>query len=398
MILKPTQSILANRVFDIEFCGYLSNHAKHGIVALDGLNAPQARIEEWWNQYTRLTPYELSLHRVEQSWDKVDPCTVKEWQDLRGKKQNWQEMCVFMQNELDQKFDGNTDRLVKEYAPSLIDGIAGALTHGIIHLGWGIDALSPWMTIEGLAYLNFSFLGVDPSKITVKEVGTEAPVDTILRISQEITEQDLTRTWIEATKAKYDETHHPELVPAGFQWQLSKVLHEPHTVATSVPSWLRDAPIESLWEQLYRTITYVYLATRDKEDSHGNFLILHGLTSLWGLEHLCNVLDDEQLTRRALKQFFAMMICLLATSSGGFPTEEDLVSSLAGFPADQQEETEWEPIVARGIAEEEEHNIKLVYVAKELWTRYGHWSGFAEAARTFTLTPEIGQMSSVYKP
>lgn len=46
-------------------------------------------------------------------------------------------------------------------------------------------------------------------------------------------------------------------------------------------------------------------------------------------------------------------------------------------------------MVARGIAEVEEHNIKLVYVMRELWKRYGYWVGFAEAAQAFTLTPNV---------
>mmetsp|Transcript_22364 Transcript_22364/g.38053 ORF Transcript_22364/g.38053 Transcript_22364/m.38053 type:complete len:399 (-) Transcript_22364:51-1247(-) len=397
MIVRPTQNLLANKAFDIEFLGYLSNHAKHAIVALDRLNASSERIQEWWDQYTGLTPYGLSLHPVDQPWDKVKPCTRQEWEDWRGKKVNWQEMCAFMQTQLDEDFDGNTDMLVKEYAPSLIPGMAGALTHGIIHLGWGIDAQSPWMTIEGLAYLNFAYLGVDPSEIAIEEVGSETPMETILRKSKEISENNLTETWVTATKAKYDETFHSELVPAGFQWQLAKTLHEPHPVVTNIPSWLRDLPLETIWEHLYRTVTHIYLATRDAEDGHGNFLILHGLTSLWGLEHVCGVIGDEETTRRALQQYFAMIVCLLATSTSGFPSVEALEATLADFSADRTEETEWDPIVLRGIGEEEEHNIKLVYVAKELWTRYSHWAGFAEAARTFTLTPNIGPSSTAFK-
>ena len=57
---------------------------------------------------------------------------------------------------------------------------------------------------------------------------------------------------------------------------------------------------------------------------------------------------------------------------------------------------DWTDIVQRGIAEEEEHNIKLVYVARELWKRYGKWSGFSEAANSFTVTPSIGPASTSF--
>ena len=52
----------------------------------------------------------------------------------------------------------------------------------------------------------------------------------------------------------------------------------------------------------------------------------------------------------------------------------------------------------KGIAETEEHNIKLVYIMRELSNRYGGWSGFAEAAMAFTLTPNIGPESTEFKP
>ena len=50
----------------------------------------------------------------------------------------------------------------------------------------------------------------------------------------------------------------------------------------------------------------------------------------------------------------------------------------------------WDHIIERAWREDEEHNIKLVYVCRELWRRYGHWRGFRAAAETFTPTPSIG--------
>ena len=50
----------------------------------------------------------------------------------------------------------------------------------------------------------------------------------------------------------------------------------------------------------------------------------------------------------------------------------------------------WQEITDRARAEDEEHNIKLVYVCRELWRRYGHWRGFRAAAETFIATPSIG--------
>lgn len=61
--------------------------------------------------------------------------TQDQWTDWRGKKVEWQAQVLFMDQELE-KLDCDTDALVKKYAAELLDGIAGALTHGIIHAGW----------------------------------------------------------------------------------------------------------------------------------------------------------------------------------------------------------------------------------------------------------------------
>lgn len=397
------QSLLADRQFDIEFQGYLSNHAKHAIVALDKLHAPDARIQEYWDQYTGMTPYDLALHPVHLPWDQVKPCSESEWAALRGKKEKWQAMCVFLQQELNGPCGGDTDELVRLYAPSVLSGMAGALTHGIIHLGWALEAKSSWMIVEGLAYLNFCHLGIEDGKLQVKkeEEGASTstrPMDSMVQIAATFEKEHLANSWIAATKQKYDESFHPELVIAGFQWQLAKVLHEPHSVATQIPACFNGMPLTDLWENLYRTVVYVYLATRDK-DGNGSFIVLHTITSLWALEQTCQVIGKDNIARKALQQFWATLICLMAASNSGFPSDQLLKQTQSAFPATgvDPDTYDWKPTVARGIAEEEEHNIKLVHVCKELWNRYGHWRGFSEAARSFTLTPSIGPTTTAFK-
>jgi hypothetical protein len=200
---------------------------------------------------------------------------------------------------------------------------------------------------------------------------------------------------VDKAKAAHDKSFHPELVPAGFQWELSKVLNDAHPVATHLPNWLSEKSVDELWHALYRDAVYLYLATRDT-DGNGNFVVLHLLSSLWGLEQVCRVVDDGptmmKVTRGALKQYYATAVCLLATAGSGFPSSEALEKVQVDFPPLQVdvESLDWAPLVANGIAETEEHNIKLVYVMRELWNRYGRWHGFSTAAATFTLTPNIG--------
>lgn len=402
------QQILSNRAFDIEFNGYLSNHAKHAIIALERLNAPEARVMEYWDQYTTLTPYNLPLHRVTEPYDTVEPCTKEEWTSLRGKKEKFWNMCKFLEHELDGSCDGSVERLVQTYAPTTLPGMAGALTHGIIHLGWALDAYDgkhPWMVIEGLAYINISNLSIHPENFQHGAIEEASPVDSLLRIAKVWQKDSLADTWIAPAKAKYDEDSgfHIELIPAGFQWQLSKVLDQQHPVMYDLPKWLDTMRIDTLLEELYKASVLAYLVTRDAEDGHGNFLVLHLITSLWGLEQVLQVLEDEKESRAALKIYYATMVGLLSASAGGFPSAQAIENGVSFFVASfdanapELEETKWKEVVARAIPEVEEHNIKLVYVGRELWRRYGHWTGFREAANSFTVTPNIGPSAASFK-
>ncbi|KAL7568746.1 hypothetical protein ACA910_021739 [Epithemia clementina (nom. ined.)] len=403
MMRKVAQTLLANKEFDIEFHGYLSNHSKHAVVALEGLQAPEARVQEYWDEYTLLTPYRLPLHKVEEEWDSVEPATLDEWNAWRGKKINWQNQVVFMSQQLKEKYDNDTNSLVKAFAPSLVSGAAGALTHGIIHLGWAIDAQSPWMIAEGLAYLNFAYLGFNNHKNNKNKETTavfsynkhteSSPMDSYLRVARTFEQEGLQESWIERVKAAYDNSFHPELVQAGFQWQLAKALHEPHAVATELPTWLEEKSMQELWEDLYTSVVFVYLATRSPE-GNGNFVVLHLITALWGLEKTLRVLElSDETERKVLGEFYALSVVLLSMRSDGFPSVLSLEQVQRNFPQNGQStpaDTDWSVVVKAAIAETEEHNIKLVYVARELWRRYNYWSGFYEAAKSFTLTPQIG--------
>ena len=396
--MRPlAQKMLADRSFDIEFHGYLTNHIKHAIIALDRLDASNARIQEYWDKYAASTPYNLPLHKVKEDWNQVKPASAGEWKAWRGQKVNWQAQVALMQQEL-QARNSDADKLVADYAPEMLPGIMGALTHAIIHVGWAIDAASPWMITEGLAYLNFAHMGISESQFTWNAVDADAgPMETFGRVAETWESQNLAETWIARAKAAHDETFHPELVPAGFQWEFAKVVDQPHAVVTQLPTWISTMDINDVWESMYRATVYLYLATRDSV-GHGNFLVLHLMTSLWALEKTLNVIKDDTIGRKAIGYYYAGMISLLSTAASGFPSKAALTAIQDQFPTSAVDagNLDWTETVKAGIAEEEEHNIKLVYVMKELWHRYNHWKGFSEASRSFTLTPNIGPKQTAF--
>jgi hypothetical protein len=208
----------------------------------------------------------------------------------------------------------------------------------------------------------------------------------------------LADAWIAKCRARYDAQSgfHEELIPAGFQWEFSKVLDQQHEIMYQLPTWLDTMDVTSVLEELYKTCVLLYLITLDPKDGHGNFFVLHLITSLWGLEHVLHVINDDKISRAALKCYFALMIGLLSASTGGIPSvgaiDAMVAKTWSSFDSNNAqafETKEWPSIVARAIPEEEEHNIKLVYVARELWRRYNHWTGFRQAAKAFIITSPI---------
>ena len=58
--------MLDDQSFHIEFNGFLSNHAKHAVIALNGLGASAQDIEEYRDEYARTT-YGVGLEPPKES-------------------------------------------------------------------------------------------------------------------------------------------------------------------------------------------------------------------------------------------------------------------------------------------------------------------------------------------
>ena len=65
---------------------------------------------------------------------------------LLGQKKKYPELLEFFEKELSVLGEG---KVLEKYAPVLVPGLVGALTHGIIQLGWALDFGSRPMLIEG---------------------------------------------------------------------------------------------------------------------------------------------------------------------------------------------------------------------------------------------------------
>jgi hypothetical protein len=391
--LELVETLLNDQSFHIEFNGFLSNHVKHAVVALNGLGASPKMIKEYYDSYAECTTYGYGLEPPRPSELTI---TQDNWQLYFGKHCCFTSYCQFFdqkEKELGMK------RMLEEYVPSLLSGCVGSLMHGTIHLGWALDSGNRWIIIEGLAYMAFSYVSCHPEKTFPEicgQVADKSVMDSLLRIADAWqTDREALRGWLETTLAdeKYSVSagFHPELAVTGAQYNVAKVLAEGHPLIHATPAWIEDQDMHTIWERLYEAVTLLYMT------KPGDFFILHLITSLHAMEQITNRLPINQ-QKHAIKCYWTAMLGVLF-SFGEFPiraTLEALHSQYKDAIDDGglTEGQEWKQIVARALTEKEEHNPKLVYVERLLWERFGHRSIFRVAAGNFTTSPEVPRLGS----
>ncbi len=392
--LNVMETLLNDQAYHIEFNGFLTNHVKTGVIALKRLGASPQRIQEFYDSYAKCTTYGFGLEPARTSEHTI---TQDNWQDYFGKHCSFTSYCQFF----DQKEkELGMERLLAEYVPILLPGCVGSLMHGTIQLGWALDSGNRWMIIEGLAYMAFSYVSCNPERTypaTRGQAKDKSVLDSLLHIV-EAWEADngALHNWLEATLTddKYSTSagFHPELAVTGFQYNIAKVLAEGHPLIHATPTWIENLDMATIWKELYEGLTLLYLT------KPGDFLILHLITSLHGMEQIANRMPVDQ-QKRAIKCYWTAMLGVIF-SEGEVPTRATLEALHSkykdavdhdGSPTEGQA---WEDIVARALIEEEEHNPKLVYVQRLLWKKFGRRSLFRVAAGNFTTPPEVSKFES----
>jgi HAD superfamily hydrolase (TIGR01509 family) len=386
------EELLDDRRYHIEFNGHLTNHVKHAVIALAGLGASRERVRSYYENYARLTPYGFPLEPPRSPRGEI---TDAGWRRDLGKRVSFSAYCEFFDRE---QAELGTGELLRRFAPELIPGWAGAFTHATIHLGWALDVSHRWMMIEGLAYLAFSQVSCHPERACPPAgrddaggPGGESPADSLLRMVR-AWEDDTAglRTSVEAlvtdTEAGLAAGLHPELARSGLQYRNAMVLGAGHPLIYQLPGWALGQDPAASWEQLYYAATLLYLAVP------GDFVLLHLITALHGLEQISARLPEDQ-RRTAVVSFWIGVLCILF-SERNVPASQALADLDARYrnAADEGEPDgpqSWAATVARAVAEDEEHNPKLAYVLRRQWHRSGRRSVYRAAAARFTTTPEL---------
>ncbi|WP_186645551.1 questin oxidase family protein [Fluviispira vulneris] len=375
---NPIEELLNDRSYYIEYSKYATNHAKHAVIALAGLGADTEIIKAYHKAY--ITKTDLISEATKPS---INSITENNWKDYFGHRTSYASYYNFFDQ---QEKELGRDQLLKKYLPELLPGWAGSLAHATIHLGWGLSVNNRCMMIEGLAYMAYSFISCQPECLFKKQSSNEKfVIDSILNIAEKWDNNfEELHNWAESlisdkTSAAAQKIH-PDLKNS-LQYRIVKVLNEGHPIIYEEPLWIMQQKISLSWEQLYYTMTIVYLS------QPGDFIILHLLTSLYAMEKIANELPIEQ-QLFAIKNYWVGMLCILF-SKANFPKRMDLENlhkkyeNLYDSKWENLEKTEWTEIIARAFKENEEHNPKLVYIMQYLWKRTGYLSIYRVAAASF---------------
>lgn len=386
-MIKSTvvNELLNDQTYYIEFNGHLTNHAKHAVIALAQLGASPQRIKEYYDSYAKLTPYGYGLEPPRASKQDI---SQNNWTNYFGKRTNFSAYCDFFDQ---QEKELGTDELLRRYLPSLVPGWVGAFTHGAIHLGWALDAGNRWMMVEGLAYMAFSYVSCHPDRAYLVRGGNEQAVDSLIRIARVWEDDAGLRQWVEDlvadTASGVAAGIHPELARSGLQYRNARVLREGYPVIYRTPAWIDEQDVTTSWEQLYYAVTLLYLAIP------GDFVLLHLITSLHGMEQIANRLPADQ-QRNVVRCFWIGILCIMF-SERNVPKATTLAALHSTYRdaldtgGNAEDGPDWNHIVARAVNEDEEHNPKMVYVLRRVWRRTGRRSIYRIAAAHFTTTPEL---------
>eukprot|EP00808_Paulinella_micropora_P004495 g44394.t1 len=389
-----------NQRFHIEFDGYFTNHAAHGLIALYRLGAPAQSLVSYFSSYsTRLEPARACS----------GPALSREnWQSLLGRRSDFTRLKKFFGQEL-ARLGNDCVRLVRLYYPRLAPGMAAAALHPSLHLGLGLDILDAsqdagrLVVVEGLAYQTFAFLdlsdvtalrtqlgGDPPSCLIAQSTKGEmqgSPLSPLGFIRELLQELGAAGDWVreQAEEARYAKLglgafQSKMLVVAdnfgGCEGRITRLVSRLLLPSSSKHNGYRD--FTALTTAL---VALVYLT------SDNAFFCLHGVTLWFALRKILMHLDDQSWdkTVRAFYLTWASAYLALGTPGANHPwlvqalREGSLLPALRLAQAalaerqrtclEQARLWQWERLGELGQAttlqQTDEHPAKLVYACRQ---------------------------------
>ncbi|OWZ24223.1 Proteasome subunit beta type-6 [Phytophthora megakarya] len=354
----------------MEYGGYLSNHLLHGVVALFDLGASEEKIEDFAASYcTKLEKKQPNHQDVTQSDARAkvlqqSKLTFDSAHKLLGKRQNFDGLLALYATEVQEL---GIDETVKKHLPVLVGGLAGALLHSIIQLGYAYHVGGERLVAEGLAYMHYGYLSFDEP-----QENDDLSEKKKKKFSREEAMQ-LVRT-LNGNEVLLGEMHHRlqmkplvDLEIGGIQKRLSTMSGDSERGSSVAFNMIWDAihsydlsKIDGVFALDVALWLYMMI-------EHNDFVILHAVTSAWALqqvEHLLKPKDRERSWKVWLHVSLSAFVTNKFKDIEAVDVCEQLLDELPGLQP-------WSRIVARtlglgdgGLLERDlVHAYKLVQVA-----------------------------------
>jgi Questin oxidase-like len=335
---KLEQLLAESRAFSAEFPVLLANHLPMVLVAMHGLGGSDARLGEyfaWYRDENRLPPPPPA----------VAPIARAHWSAALGDRARETDYRTF--------FGGEVGRLgaraaIAAYLPRLLPGLTASATHGLMRLAYGVMREDDCEIATALGYWAATYLEL--GRAAGAAPTTDDPAEVLLRMRSVAsyrhveTELDLLWHFMRAMAAK------PEFRP--------------------LVDWLAIGP--DSFRKVREASLALFAATMD-------FCALHALTGCHWLRLLQPVTPDPDLALRYFWQAIASLYPKIGFPE--LPTPEMLEEwRNLGCP-------DWPDIAAAAVRSNDEHDLSLVFSAREEWRTYGDRLYQVVAARRLQLIP-----------
>jgi hypothetical protein len=306
------------RLYSAEFPFLLANHLPMMIVALDRLGASSERLREYFDFYR-------TSNGLVPTPAPVAPIRAESWTAFLGDRAREYDYRAFFEGEVRRL---GIDAAVQTYLPTLIPGIGASALHGLMRLAYGVMRMDPAEVGTALGYWAATFLTMPVA--TGSPPITSHPGEVLARagglsgMHGLSPETDL--LWHNIREAG----HAPDFAP--------------------VVDWLEIRP--DTGRQIAATSLALFAATMD-------FSSLHALTGSHWIRLIGPHLAEAD--RAPLQRYFWQIIASLVPKIGfpELPSAETL-DEWRHLPAPG-----WPDIAAAAVQSDDEHDISLVFSARE---------------------------------
>jgi hypothetical protein len=317
--MRAMTALQQARALGVEFGAQLANHAAMVLHAQRRLGGTEAEAQRFLGAYLRTTGLAAPV---------PSPAAVTRtnWADHLGDRAYESAYRTFFRDELARL--GSAAGLLRAYLPALLPGMAASALHALMRLAYALDADEPDEVAEALAYWSACFLGLGRG-IGAPPV-TADPVEVLAMVARRPALATLQ-------------------TPSPLLWHFMR-----HAAAqpdfAPVVDWLEVR--EDTLDRIARDNLRLFAATME-------FCALHAVTGAHWLRLILPALDPPD-RARAIRHFWQAIASLYPKMGCPAPLTAAQAEAQRALPC-----PDWGAIAAAARASDDEHDLSLVWSARE---------------------------------